>query len=87
MNVTLDTHDLLPLRFRVEGQRITKKAYLDTIEVLLKLLYIFSKLNIHYQNGEFYAPEGSSSFWDESTNKLYVIGGKTIAIMSALLLE
>lgn len=63
MNITVDTHELLPMRSRVEGHHITKKAYVDTIE-----------------DGEFYPPEGASTFWDDSTNKLYVIGGEIILI-------
>ena len=35
MNVSIDTHNVHPLRLKSDRQRITKKAYLDTVEVFL----------------------------------------------------
>ena len=35
MDVSIDNYDVYPLRLQSERQRITKKAYLDTIQVFL----------------------------------------------------
>ena len=35
--INIDTHELIPLRSKVEGQRITRKAYVEKIEVLFHI--------------------------------------------------
>ena len=77
MSVSIDTHDVQPLRLRFERQSITKKSYLDTIQVSNYDNFGTAGNVIETsQNGDYYPPEGCCTFWDERAKKLYVIGGK-----------